>query len=57
MEGDAEGEDADEGVKVFVADEAIDFGGLKQVWCVWCAYECEAVCALKKCVCLSVWRV
>jgi hypothetical protein len=38
VEGDAEGEGADDGVEVFVADEAVDFGGLKQV-CV-----CISVC-------------
>ena len=30
-DGDVEGEGADDGVEVFVADEAVDFGGLKQV--------------------------
>jgi hypothetical protein len=31
VDGDVEGEGADDGVEVFVADEAVDFGGLKQV--------------------------
>jgi hypothetical protein len=41
VEGDAEGEGADDGVEVFVADEAVDFGGLKQV-CA-CVYFCVLV--------------